>query len=142
MTKQDAQYLAQTVTRLERNRVDGRNPIMDALALHRIAGSLHRYDERICSEEMSERETARIEKRVENLEVKARDIATAYGFRAYFQGDCRGCPLYLIPETVVPIFGIDQQPEGTTVEAHHARLQADWIDSHYPSVGHAVPWLG
>ena len=122
--------------------MDGRDPIEDALTLHRIAGSLHRYDERICSVEMSEAEAARVDRRVANLEAKARTIATAYGFRLYVQGDPRGCPLYLIPETVVPVFGIDREPEGVTVAEHHNRLQAEWIDSNYSSVGHAVPWLG
>ena len=137
MTKQDAHYLAQTVSRLERSRVADRDPVADALKLHSIAGSLHRYAERACSVEMSEAETQRIERRVLNLEAKAREIATAYGFRAYFQGDCRGCPLYLIPNDSIPAFPPYFGPkggEGSEVD--------EWVGSHYSSVGHAVPWLG
>ena len=119
-TKQDAIEVARTVKALESRKADGRDSIMDALALHRISGSIHRYDERVCSVEMSEREAERIEKRVASLERKAREIAEAYGYRVYFQGDCRGCPVYLIDKSFPP----------------------DEDDSHYSSRGLAVVWLG
>lgn len=38
-------------------------------------------------------------KREASLVAKARAIAAAYGFRLYVQGDPRGWPLYLIPDT-------------------------------------------
>lgn len=116
MTKADAREVARTTALLAtKGREQGlaRDPVEDALTLHRIAGSLHRYDERSCSEDLGCRECdgdgegcracggygTTIGKRVANLERKAQTLAAAYGFRAYFQGDCRGCPLYLIPET-------------------------------------------
>lgn len=147
MNAQDARYFAQTVIRLTRADVAGRDATEDARTLHRIAGSLHRYDERACSEDLAcpkcrgagiydpDHGTAvnigqactacagtgaTVGRRVANLEAKASAIATAYGFRAYFQGDCRGCPLYLIPTTA---------PEAED-------------ESHYSSRGHAVQWLG
>lgn len=152
MTKQDAREVAQTTALLTRKaeNIDAANttrtllPVEDALALHRIAGSLHRYDERECSDDLGCRrcqgtgeydESAEgltkdcpdcagtgstIGKRVRSLEAKAQAIAAAYGFRAYFQGDCRGCPLYLIPES----------------------YPASEDASNYSSRGAAVVWLG
>jgi hypothetical protein len=134
MTKADAREVARTTALLTRkaDNTDAANgarrldPVEDALTLHRIAGSLHRYDERGCSEDLGCRKCdgngtlmravagkidgsapcpacaatgSTIGKRVASLEAKAAGIASAYGFRAYFQGDCRGCPLYLIPGT-------------------------------------------
>ena len=149
MTRADARYVAQTVARLTTARgsleqPSFRDPVEDALTLHRIAGSLHRYDERACSEDngcrvcqgqgdiMRADGGGRAEckacagrgrttgRREASLEAKAQRIAEAYGFRAYFQGDCRGCPLYLIP----------------------ASLPEQYDASTYSSTGHAVVWLG
>jgi len=103
-----------------------RSPADDSLELHRIATRLHRADERNCNEDLTcpacggdgftkppdgtsalpdqpwecrkcagrGRTTGRAEAR---NEARAREIANAYNLRVYFQGDPRGCPLYLIP---------------------------------------------
>ncbi len=179
MTKQDARYLAQTVNMLTVAQAvtppppDGawRNTVDDAMTLHRIAGSLHRYDERVCSEDLGCRKCdgngyttdaasedvkhhpavtrkacracggtgSTVGKRVASLEAKAAAIATAYGFRAYFQGDCRGCPLYLIAESSLP-----DAERLADIQAGDAAwtMVNRWIESNYSGRGHAVPWLG
>lgn len=101
---------------------DGRwlAPARHAVALHAISGRLHRLDERACNEDLTcqrcegtgeldespagltkncpacagkGRTTGRTEAR---LEAAASEIAAYYGLRVYFQGDPRGCSLYLL----------------------------------------------
>jgi len=94
-----------------------------AVALHVISGRLHRLDERACGENLtcqkcggdgdgpaeSDPKTTgprqlcpacwgsglTIGRTVAHLEAAAQEIAALYGLRAYHQGDCRGCALYL-----------------------------------------------
>lgn len=198
MTRQDAREVAQTTALLTRRAESieastagptfrGR-PVEDALTLHRIAGSLHRYSERECNEDLHCRrcggegkvpagtmvsrsdvhwsnkvglpqDTCRqcegtgttIGKRVRNLEAKAQAIATAYGFRLYVQGDPRGCPLYLIPEDVVPVAErlgeyvyTNDGPDilDPTLSSTRATLQRRWINANYSGRGVPVVWLG
>ena len=121
-------------------------PEDDALELHSIATKLHRWAERECSEDLCcpdckgdgqvwknarnglshriackrcDRTGSRLGKRTKLNEDRAVAIAARYGLRVYFQGDCRGCPLYLIPNE-------ETRPD----------------DSHYSSTGVAVCWLG
>ena len=62
---------------------------------------------------------SRLGKRAKLNEDRAVAIAARYGLRVYFQSDCRGCPLYLIPNE-------ETRPD----------------ESHYSSTGVAVCWLG
>lgn len=55
-------------------------------------------------------------------EARAVEIAASYNLRVYFQGDCRGCPIYLIPNETPAREGGD----------------ASW----YSSIGTAVCHLG
>jgi hypothetical protein len=89
-----------------------------AVALHVISGRLHRLDERACSEDLgcracqgegrvlhqesSKRQCTHCAgtglttgRTIARLEAAAQEIAEHYGLRAYHQGDCRGCALYL-----------------------------------------------
>lgn len=85
----------------------------------------------------------RTEKR---LEARAVELAAAYRMRVYFQGDPRGCPLYLVPEEIIPEcknaglaeldryrYDCDKNKPATLAD-----LQSRWIDSNYTR-GHAVP---
>lgn len=107
-------------------------PSRHAVALHVISGKLHRIAERQCNEDLTcpkcggagqapdpetyERtgdpygNTCRacagrgntLGRRETALEKAAAAIATHYGLRAYFQGDPRGCSLYLLGNEVKP----------------------------------------
>jgi len=82
-------------------------------------------------------------RREARAEERAREIAARYRMRAYFQGDCRGCPLYLIPEESIPKMPspqvADLLPDSRLADvASVKRAQASWISSHYSSVGVAV----
>lgn len=61
-----------------------------SLGLVRAAKELHRIAERQCSEEMSARETARVEKREKALEAVVRRHCEAIGIGVRFDGDPRG----------------------------------------------------
>lgn len=63
--------------------------------LKEIARSLHRLNEEACNYGL----TPRQEKRQDNLETEAGELARECGFAtAYNQGDPRGGPLYLLDE--------------------------------------------
>lgn len=150
-----------------------------AVTLHRISGWLHRLAERQCNEDLTCREcdgsgyplttaygkpardansacracagrgvsTGRREAR---LEAEAQAIAEHYGMVCYFQGDPRGCSLYLIdPETVPQSWaGVPGEPLERYVydrEATNppplATLQARWIAANY-NRGHAIVRVG
>lgn len=64
--------------------------------LQKIAVSLHRLDINQCNYGL----TPRQEKRMENLEKKANDIAKGFNLKAYHQDDPRGGTLYLIDDTM------------------------------------------
>jgi broad specificity polyphosphatase/5'/3'-nucleotidase SurE len=66
----------------------------DAIELQRISRSLHKSDENSCNYGL----TTCQEKREENLEKKAQEIATRYNMTAYHQGDPRGWSLYLVTQ--------------------------------------------
>jgi len=126
-----------------------------ATVLHMISGRLHRIAERNCNFSYACPDcggegkaggqfkgddcracagrgstTGRTEDR---LEQQARDIAEHYRCRAYFQGDPRGCSLYLIPEEMIP--GEKAATTGGYVDAR------EWISANY-NRGHAVVRLG
>jgi hypothetical protein len=63
-------------------------------ALRKISRSLHHLAENACNYGLTKRQ----ESRENTLKVKAIAHAIALGFQAYFQGDPRGCALYLVPE--------------------------------------------
>jgi hypothetical protein len=65
-------------------------PNTHALGLVRAAKELNRIAERQCSEEMSEREAARVERREKRLEQIVNAHCAALGVRAEFSGDPRG----------------------------------------------------
>lgn len=50
---------------------------------------------RQCSEEMSEREETRLEKREEMLKAKCTKLAAELGAKFYHQSDPRGCQVYI-----------------------------------------------
>lgn len=60
--------------------------------LKKIVKSLRHLDECACNYGL----TPRQEKREENLEKKAAEIAARFGLNAYHQSDPRGCTLYLV----------------------------------------------
>lgn len=152
--------------------LENRNAADDAAELHAIARRLHRYDERNCCEDLTCRacggdgfttrstSDSRVQehddcrkcagkghtlgRREARAEARAREIAGAYKMRAYFQGDPRGCPLYLIPEEAVPV-EMDAFPDylkGYASDKAHpptlADLQGRWLSSNYNSAGVAV----
>jgi len=61
--------------------------------LRKISRSLHRLSENDCNYGLTDRQ----EKREQKLEKRAAELAVELGFQAYFQGDPRGCALYLVP---------------------------------------------
>lgn len=60
------------------------------------ATTLQRISELTCSVEMSERETARLERREANAEERVHRLAATFGARADFNGDPRGYVVRLI----------------------------------------------
>ena len=80
--------------------------------LRRISKSLHGLSENACNYGL----TPRQEKREKNLEKQAEKLADELGFQVYFQGDPRGCALYLLPKG----------------------MSREEIESNYPSKGFAV----
>lgn len=69
--------------------------IGNALDLLKIADAEQKRNELLCSVEMSEEETARQEKRHLSRKAKATLIGEEMGADIYFQGDPRGCPVYV-----------------------------------------------
>jgi len=61
--------------------------------LRKISWSLRHLNENSCNYGL----TPRQEKREENLEKKAKELGEGLGFKVYFQGDPRGCAVYLVP---------------------------------------------
>lgn len=121
---ENAASLAATLARKVENMQEKpeRSLVGDVAELQRIARALHKMDERACNEDLGCRTCdgygttdkshnvgpkcpkcdghgTTTGKREERLTEKARAIAAAYGFRLYVQGDPRGWPLYLIPDT-------------------------------------------
>lgn len=84
-----------------------RNTWHDACAMIRASHGLHTIAERQCSEEMSDAETARVEKREKLLESSITRIVTAYGGRVTFAGDPRGyvVKLHFEPKKGTPYDG-------------------------------------
>lgn len=137
-------------------------PLMSArhaTALHVISGRLHRLAERQCNEDLtcakcrgeggSNMSTCRacagsgltIGRTLARLERQATEIAAHYGCRAYFQGDPRGCALYLVPGEIVPNAGGELDRYAYGKPTPFAMLQERWIEAHYTR-GHAVSRLG
>lgn len=63
--------------------------------LARDAGIIKRIEEAFCSIEMSEKETARLERRAELAEKRIHKVAKSLGITATTGGDPRGCCAYL-----------------------------------------------
>lgn len=121
----DAYEVASTVVVLHRKSVEGGYSICrHATALHVISGKLHRLAERQCYEDLTcprcqgdglNRSGRDVEaatsarsdcracagsglttgRREAAYQAAAREIATHYGLSCYFQGDPRGCSLYI-----------------------------------------------
>lgn len=72
--------------------------------LRKISRSLHRLSECSCNYGLTDRQ----EKRKERLEKKAVELGKELGFKVYFQGDPRGCALYLVPPELA-----DKEAEST-----------------------------
>jgi len=138
-------------------------PARHAVTLHRISGQLHRIAEHECNGDpgydcpkchgngwgCQACEGTGDAPRMRRLRAQAREIAAHYGLRAYFQGDPRGCSLYLIDEGDIPAVerlgeyvysGDGDNPDPTTLEMRE-KLRARWIESNYTR-GHAVTRLG
>ena len=64
--------------------------IEKARYLMRCAATLKTIAERLCNEEMSDRETARVDAKEANTEARAQAVAESLGFKAIFSGDPRG----------------------------------------------------
>lgn len=65
--------------------------------LRKISKSLHTLNEKACSCDLTKRD----ETRESNLEIEAQKIADIYGLFAYYQGDPRGCSLWLITREIM-----------------------------------------
>jgi hypothetical protein len=78
--------------------------------LRKISRSLHHLAEAACNYGL----TPRQEKRQERLESNASALAVTLGLKAYFQGDPRGCALYLVPE------GLDDEVIDSTYSSYFA----------------------
>lgn len=89
ITKQDLRYYMRLATN---HGMD----VDDLLALRATSISLRRLGEIVCSVEMPEKESARVDKRIANLEAKASRIAARMGINIKFQGDPRGPQIYII----------------------------------------------
>ena len=169
MNTKDTREMMNTAALLERRGInlglEWMSAADDADELHALARRLHRYDERGCSEDLGcphcdgngtttgeyaaadgtcracagrGRTTGRREAKAES---RAAEIAARYRMRTYFQGDCRGCPLYLIPEEAVPADRSEKllAYAGYASDKDHppsvADLQARWVSSNYNSAG-------
>lgn len=75
------------------------------------------------------------------LEDDARHIAKHYGLWVYFQGDPRGCSLYLIDPAIVPTDLHSLRMTSDSTPTPVAVIQARWIASNY-NRGHAVTRIG
>lgn len=86
-------------------------------------------------------------RREARLEREATAIAEHYGLLAYFQGDPRGCSLYLIDPLSMPTTKLDLEGYLYTTERDAQdsvtidQLQRRWIAANY-NRGHAVTRLG
>lgn len=74
------------------NRSDGRLDVQDIEALIRASRALHRLNETRCNRNLTEQE----ERRYGRLESKVKEIALANKVLVYFQGDPRGCALWVL----------------------------------------------
>jgi hypothetical protein len=155
-------------------------PARHATLLHIISGKLHRIAERQCNEDLACPQCHgegvashpgdddypmsgkpgpcracagrgnTLGRRESKLERDATEIASHYGLRVYFQGDPRGCSLYLIDPAMVPKSwaAVPGDPlESYVYDRESANppaleiLQARWIAANY-NRGHAVVRLG
>ena len=92
MTKQEREEYARSRVVLEEYGLTS----SDLDRLHRYETALHRISERQCSEEMSEAETARVERREAAAEKAVQKIAEAHGLTVRFNGDPRGGAIRLV----------------------------------------------
>ena len=64
--------------------------------LVKVAKRLNRFHEARCNREMTDRDN----KVHDRYRAKAQDLADSLGLKAFIQGDPRGMPLYLVPQTL------------------------------------------
>ena len=95
MNTQQVEAMAQFVAEYVKTYPDCKiyNVVRDAMALQKIAVSLHKRYESACSYEWAG--TEKYEKRTETLENKASAIAAGLGVTIGFQHDLRGWPMIL-----------------------------------------------
>ncbi len=79
--------------------------------LRKISNSLHSLNECACNYGLTERQ----EKREKRLEEKAQIIAKELDLAVYFQGDPRGCALYLVPKDWTKEYTGSHYPEGLAI---------------------------
>lgn len=60
--------------------------------LQGISKMIHHQDENACNYGLTQRQDTR----VKNLLIRANELAKRIGYKAYHQGDPRGCSLYLV----------------------------------------------
>jgi len=164
----DAYEVACTASFLrDRLRVSGEHYPMQAarhaVTLHRISGRLHRIAEHECNGDpgydcpkcngngwdCKSCGGTGDAPRTRKLRADAELVAGYYRCRAYFQGDPRGCSIYLVPEEAIPaverlgqyVYDCDgPNPDPTTPEMRE-KLRARWIDANYTQ-GRAIVRLG
>ena len=69
----------------------------DICALLRACTTLKTTSELLCSVEMTESEQARVEKRSDSAEKRAKALAERHGGEFRYSGDPRGCPILVVP---------------------------------------------
>lgn len=88
MARTEAQERIQTM-------IDEGVPYDIASIVRHNAARYSTIQERWCSEEMSDRTTADLEKRESRIETRIRDLLAPYGITVSFHGDPRGFCVYL-----------------------------------------------
>ena len=84
--------------------------------LKKIERQLHKIAERYASEQMDDKQTARLDRVEKKLIAKAKDLAHAIGLQVYHQTDCRGAALYLVPDRAdLKIDGSNYNSEGVVL---------------------------
>lgn len=80
---------------------DPMEALKDAAYLMRQNHALRSIGVRLCSENMSEEEKERLQKRERNICKRCEEVAGRYGCRFFYQSDPRGAAVFLMPEEVI-----------------------------------------
>ena len=129
LTKEQQRLLSQVY---EHTTSDADNIRESVYRLISIGKSLRNSYEVGCSQRQTEKQAERREKRETRLEKEAKQIGNSLGFIVYIQTDCRGCSVYLLPNSKLKI-AQEAIEEGRYPDVF------SWVDSNYS--GHSVAWF-